>query len=227
MEMSARLRGLCAVAGMVVACAAAAQAGAPAPALAPAPAATQRQANAALVADIAARLTRVGAIRADFTQTQTLAAMKQPLVSTGSMLFDRASGVVWRIDTPYKATYVITDGGMREVGADGRLVAAGGSGRGVAQVSRMMRDMLGGDLSALYAQFDVDATGTRERWRMTLRPNQPQLAQAIRVLEMSGGAYLGALSMTFANGNVTKLEFARATPVDAPAPAERAWLGVR
>ncbi|MDP9583937.1 UNVERIFIED_ORG: outer membrane lipoprotein-sorting protein [Burkholderia contaminans] len=197
-------------------------------AAAPAPAtAAARPSNAVLVADVAARLAHVGAIRADFRQTQTLSAMKQPLVSTGSMLFDRRSGVVWRIDTPYKATYVITDGGMREVGADGRLVAPGGGGRGVAQVSRMMRDMLGGDLSALYAQFDVEASGTPERWRMVLRPNQPQLAQAIRVLEMSGGAYLGKLDMTFANGNVTVLEFVRPTPVDAPAPIERGWLEAR
>ncbi|MFP3505202.1 LolA family protein [Burkholderia sp. SIMBA_062] len=199
-------------------------AAAPAP---PVATAVARPANAALVADVATRLARVGAIRADFRQTQTLSAMKQPLVSTGSMLFDRRSGVVWRIETPYKATYVITDGGMREVGADGRLVAPGGGGRGVAQVSRMMRDMLGGDLSALYAQFDVEASGTPERWRMVLRPNQPQLAQAIRVLEMSGGAYLGKLDMTFANGNVTVLEFVRPTPVDAPAPIERGWLEAR
>ncbi|AOJ89179.1 hypothetical protein WS87_20970 [Burkholderia sp. MSMB0856] len=193
---------------------------------APAPVAVSRPSNAALVSDVAARLARVGAIRTDFRQTQTLSAMKQPLVSTGSMLFDRRSGVVWRIETPYKATYVITDSGVREVGADGHLVAPGG-GRGVAQVSRMMRDMLGGDLSALYAQFDVDASGTPERWRMVLRPNQPQLAQAIRVLEMSGGTYLGRLDLTFANGNVTSLEFTRPTPVDAPAPVERTWLEAR
>ncbi|HDR8857013.1 TPA: outer membrane lipoprotein carrier protein LolA [Burkholderia territorii] len=194
---------------------------------APAPVAASRPANAALVSEVAARLARVGAIRADFRQTQTLAAMKQPLVSTGSMLFDRRSGVVWRVETPYKAAYVITDNGVREVGADGHLVAPGGGGRGVAQVSRMMRDMLGGDLSALYAQFDVDASGTPERWRMVLRPNQPQLAQAVRVLEMSGGTYLGRLELTFANGNVTALEFARPTPVEEPAPVERAWLEAR
>ena len=130
---------------------------------APVPTPATRPENAALVSDIAMRLARVDAIRADFRQTQTLSAMKQPLVSTGSMLFDRRSGVIWRIETPYKATYVITDRGVREAGADGRLVASSSGGRGVAQVSRMMRDMLGGDLSALYAQFDVDASGTPER----------------------------------------------------------------
>lgn len=184
-------------------------------------------ADVALVSDIAAQLRRADAMRAYFRQTQTLAAMRQPLASTGSLAFDRALGVIWRVETPYKATYVISDGGVREVAADGRLVAPHSQGRGIAQVSRMMREMLGGDLSALYAQFDVEASGTRERWRMVLRPNQPQLAQAIRTLEMSGGAYLGRLDMTFANGNVTTLEFMRSTPVDALSAAERAWLEAR
>ncbi|KVO56608.1 outer membrane lipoprotein carrier protein LolA [Burkholderia stagnalis] len=216
-------RWAAAVFGMIVATGACAQTASD---TATPPTAAHR-ANPALVSEVAARLARSGTIRADFTQTQTLAAMTRPLVSTGSLLFDRASGVVWRIDTPYKATYVITDGGVREVGADGQLVRARGDARGVAQVSRMMRGMLAGDLSGLYAQFDVDASGTPERWRLTLRPNQPQLAQAIRTLQMTGGAYLKTLGMTFANGNVTTLEFAGTARVDAPAPAERAWLEAR
>ena len=61
-------------------------------------------------------------MRAQFTQTQTLSAMKQPLVSTGSLLFFRERGVIWHVDTPYKATYVITDAGVREVDANGQRV---------------------------------------------------------------------------------------------------------
>ena len=78
------------------------------------------------------------------------------------MLFVRERGVIWHVDTPYKATYVITDAGMREIGANGQPGASHGGNdtRGAAQVSRMMRAMLGGDLSALYSQFDVQADGT-------------------------------------------------------------------
>ncbi|WP_246326999.1 outer membrane lipoprotein carrier protein LolA [Burkholderia guangdongensis] len=187
----------------------------------------ERPAAASLVSGIAARLAHAGAIRAGFIQTQTLAAMRQPLVSKGSLVFDRAAGVIWQTDAPYKATYVITDAGVREVDANGQLVRADAGGRGVAQVSRMMRGMLGGDLSSLYAQFDVEANGTPDRWRMLLRPNQPQIAQAIRELRMSGGAYLETLVIAFANGNVTKLEFVNSARVDTLAPAERAWLGAR
>jgi outer membrane lipoprotein-sorting protein len=196
-------------------------------------AASTNNANAALVSQIAAHLAQAKGVRSQFTQTQTLAAMKQPLVSNGTLLFFRERGVIWQIDTPYKATYVITDAGVVQVDAGGHRLSAnsthgthGAQGtRGVAQVSKMMRAMLGGDLSALYSQFDVSAEGSASQWRMRLTPNQPQLAQSIKGLDMSGGDYLQSLRITLANGDVTKLEFANSTAVAEPTPDERSLFG--
>ena len=197
-------------------------------ATATAPTATPSTAdNPALVSQIAAHLAQTKGVRTQFTQTQTLAAMKQPLVSSGAMLFWRERGVIWRIDTPYQATYVITDAGVTQVDAAGQRTSAHGAqgARGVAQVSKMMRAMLGGDLSALYSQFDVQAEGSAARWRMRLTPNQPQLAQSIKRLEMDGGDYLQGLRITLANGDVTQLDFTKSEAVTAPTAAERSLLG--
>jgi outer membrane lipoprotein-sorting protein len=189
----------------------------------------QAAGNPALVSQIASRLAQAKGVRAQFTQTQTLAAMKQPLVSTGSLLFFRDRGVIWQIDTPYKATYVITDAGVAEVNANGQRVTTHSAqgARGVAQVSKMMRAMLGGDLSALYSQFDVQAEGSAAQWRMQLTPNQPQIAQSIKGLQMNGGDYLQSLRITLANGDITKLDFAKSTAVTEPTPAERSLLGAQ
>ncbi|MFB9125477.1 outer membrane lipoprotein carrier protein LolA [Paraburkholderia dipogonis] len=179
--------------------------------------------NPALVSQIAAHLAQARGVRAQFTQTQTLSAMKQPLVSTGSLLFFRERGVIWQIDTPYKATYVITDAGVSEVNANGQRVTAHSAQgtRGVAQVSKM----LGGDLSALYSQFDVQAEGSAAQWRMQLTPNQPQIAQSIKGLEMNGGDYLQRLRITLANGDLTQLEFTKSAAVTELTAAERGLLG--
>ncbi|MEM5382335.1 outer membrane lipoprotein carrier protein LolA [Paraburkholderia phymatum] len=188
-----------------------------------------QNANAALVSQIAAHLAQTKGVRAQFTQTQTLSAMKQPLVSTGSLVFFRERGVIWRIDTPYKATYVIGDAGVSEVDANGKRIntkSAQGV-RGVAQVSKMMRAMLGGDLSALYSQFDVDAQGTASQWKLDLKPNQPQLAQSIKGLQMTGGEFLQTLRIALANGDVTQIEFAKSEAVSELAPGERTLLGAQ
>jgi outer membrane lipoprotein-sorting protein len=199
-------------------------------AAASAPASTEASGPAqstALVSQIAAQLGRANGIRAHFTQTQTRAALKQPLVSSGSLLLARGRGVIWRIETPYQATYLITDAGVSEVNAAGQRTggASPRGTRGVAEVSRMMRAMLGGDLSALYSQFDVQATGTPAQWRMQLTPNQPQLAQAIKGLQMSGGSYLRSLHITLANGDVTTLDFSDTTAVTELTSAEQQLFG--
>jgi outer membrane lipoprotein-sorting protein len=190
---------------------------------------TQSGGNTALVSQVASRLAQTKGVRAQFTQTQTLSAMKQPLVSTGTLVFFRERGVIWRVDTPYKATYVIGDAGVSEVDANGKRIntkSAQGV-RGVAQVSKMMRAMLGGDLSALYSQFDVDAQGTPSQWKLDLKPNQPQLAQSIKGLQMTGGEFLQSLRITLANGDVTQIEFAKSEAIDDLAPAERTLLGAQ
>jgi len=185
--------------------------------------------NPALVSQVTSRLAQVKGVRARFTQTQTLSAMKQPLVSTGMLVFQRDRGVIWRIETPYSATYVITDSGVAEVDANGRRIRTKSAQgvRGVAQVSKMMRAMLGGDLSALYSQFDVDAQGSASDWTLALTPNQPQLAQAIKGLHMTGGAFLRSLRIDLANGDVTRIDFTRSEAADDLPPAERTLLGAQ
>ncbi|SAK58287.1 signal peptide protein [Caballeronia catudaia] len=183
-------------------------------------------ADPALVSQVTSRLAQMKGVRARFTQTQTLSAMKQPLVSTGMLVFQRDRGVIWRVDTPYAATYVITDAGVAEVDANGRRVRTKSAQgvRGVAQVSKMMRAMLGGDLSALYSQFDVDARGSASDWTLDLKPNQPQLAQAMAGLHMTGGAFLKSLRIDLASGDVTRIEFTKSEAADELPSAERTLL---
>jgi len=199
----------------------------PAHAAPPAQAAAPTSADAALVAQIAARLAHANGVRARFTQTRTLAALKAPIVSTGSLLFFRERGVIWRIDTPYRKTWVMTDAGVVEIDAQGHRLARGATGgaRGAAEVARMMRVLLGGDMSALYSQFDVDAHGTPARWQLRLVPRQPQLAQALGALQLDGGEFLDGLRITLANGDVIRYDFDASTAVTTLTPADMALFG--
>ena len=191
------------------------------------PASSAATADAALVARIAAQLAGKAGVRAQFRQTQTLAALSAPLVSTGTLVFVRDRGVIWHTQTPYRVTYVIGDQGVTKIDASGTRSTRGASGGGVAQVSKMMRAMLGGDLSALYSQFDVAVDGTPARWRLSLTPNQPQLAQAVKSLRMEGGAFLSTLEITAANGDTTCIDFSGSEGIDVLSSADSALFGAR
>ncbi|QGZ64612.1 LolA family protein [Paraburkholderia acidisoli] len=196
-------------------------------AAAPAPTNAATASDAALVSQIAAHLGRAQGVRARFTQTQTLAAMKAPLVSTGALLFYRERGVIWQIDTPYRKTWVMSDSGIVTVDAQGHRVANGSAqgARGAAEIAKTMRAMLGGDLSALYSQFEVEASGTPSQWQLHLTPRQPQIAQSLRTIEMTGGDFLRSLRITFANGDTTQYEFSGSAAVTALTPADQSLFG--
>lgn len=183
--------------------------------------------DAALVSQIAARLARAKGVRAHFTHTQKLAAMKSPLVSTGSLLFFRERGVIWQIDTPYQKTWVMRDSGNVVIDGAGQRITNGAAqgSRGAAEIAKMIRTMLGGDLSALYSQFDVQARGTPSQWQMRLMPRQPQIAQSLRAIQLDGGDFLQRLRITLANGDVTQFEFSDSAEVTELTPADRKLLG--
>ncbi|ANA36086.1 hypothetical protein R82526_03383 [Ralstonia mannitolilytica] len=182
--------------------------------------------ESALVSQVAAQLAQARGVRAQFVQTQTLQALQKPLVSSGTLLFVRDQGAIWRIEQPTRMTYVMTDAGVTTLDANDKPMARGArNAAGVAQVSRMMRAMLAGDLSALYSQFSVNAQGNASRWQLKLTPAQPQLAQALRGLELAGDTYVRSIRIRSANGDETRIDFTGSTRVDAPSAAERILLG--
>lgn len=182
--------------------------------------------ESALVSQVATQLAQARGVRAQFVQTQTLQALQKPLVSSGTLLFVRDQGAIWRIEQPTRMTYVMTDAGVTTLDANDKPMARGTrNAAGVAQVSRMMRAMLAGDLSALYSQFSVNAQGNASRWQLKLTPAQPQLAQALRGLDLAGDTYVRSIRIRSANGDETRIDFTGSTRVDAPSAAERTLLG--
>jgi len=96
--------------------------------------------DSALVGQIAQVLGQHQGVRADFTQTQTLAALKQPAVSHGTLLFASRQGVLWQVDTPYRTTYVFRDQQVIEIDANGRRsVRDSRDAAGMRQVTQLRR----------------------------------------------------------------------------------------
>jgi outer membrane lipoprotein-sorting protein len=177
-------------------------------ALAAAPAAAL--ADAALLDAIARRIGTPQVVRGDFVQEKRLAALRQPFVSEGRLVFSRSQGVLWHIDRPYRASYLLTETAVVERLPDGtRHARAARDSPGLAQVGRVFRATLGADTTALAEYFTVDAQGTPARWRLTLTPRADTLRQAIRDITVAGAQMVEEISITEASGDRTVIRFMR------------------
>ncbi len=152
-------------------------------------------------------------IRAEFTQTKRMRALKRPLITTGQFTFSSVEGVLWQIVQPYRISYMLGEDKIVETDANGLRKEKGlREVAGLAQVGRVFRAMLGANASALRTYFDVavqhDAKqGVTDKWQLMLKPRQQQIAKSISLIELSGSQFVETIIIHEASGDTTTLRF--------------------
>lgn len=162
------------------------------------------------------QLTRIGnqiqqhaVIRAEFTQSKQMAALKRPLVTSGHLVFSRQLGVLWQIEQPYRISYVLGEERIVEIAADGTRRERGlREVPGLAQVGRVFRALLSANTAMLGDIFDIDVHGDPAiQWGLELKPRQAQLAQFLSALKLSGGRFVDTIDITEGSGDLTRIRF--------------------
>ena len=137
--------------------------------------------------EVMAGLAAVPSSRARFTETRHSTLLKQPLVMSGTLVYQRPDRLEKHVLSPFEESVTI-DGSRINVtrrGEAGRTIALPASGPSRALVESL-RATLAGDLPALTRHFAVAVSGTRGAWTMTLRPRDAALAAAVMRVEFAG-----------------------------------------
>jgi hypothetical protein len=178
------------------------------------------------LARIGAQIEQHAVVRAEFTQSKQMTAMKRPLVTSGRLVYSRKHGVLWQIEQPFRMSYVLGEDKIVEIGADGVRRERGlRDVPGLAQVGRVFRAMLGANTSALREYFDASVHGDPAKWEIELKPRQPQLVQFLTGLQLSGGRFVDSIQISEAGGDSTQIRFRNSQGASAPSDAELQLFG--
>jgi hypothetical protein len=171
-----------------------------------------------------AQIEQTKVIQAEFVQTKTLQALKHPLRTSGRLVVVRGQGVLWQIDRPYRATYLIATDSVLEIGADGsRRIRKAREVPALAQTGQVFQAIFQGDTRALEAYFEVRIQSGASRWQVDLTP-KPMLTRFLKAISARGGRFLDAIDIEEGGGDTTHIEF-RNTLLDAPiADADREFF---
>ena len=150
-----------------------------------------------------AALASVPERRAAFQETRRFAALDQPLLSTGHLLYRRPGYLAKTTDWPQPETLVVDDARL--------VLTAGNEAPRVLDLGAMpelrtlvdaIRGPLAGDLPALRQAFAVTAAGNMAGWTLGLVPLDPRAARLLRLAEVSGrGVDVLAVRLVQANGD--------------------------
>jgi outer membrane lipoprotein-sorting protein len=165
-------------------------------------------ADDALLKEIAARVADSPVLRAEFSQTKTLAAMRKPFRIAGHFTYARNTGVLWQVASPYTVTYVIDARGTVEIGPDGqRKTRAGREAAGAAQAGQIMQALLSADLAPLQSSFVLDPVRDAAGWHVTLTPHSAEIARHLERITVAGNTAVERVDIFEAGGDHTEIRF--------------------
>lgn len=159
-------------------------------------------------AQLARQLSPAPVVRADFVQEKQIAAFKKPLVTRGKMVFARNQGVIWKIESPLRVTYVLSEDHIVEMAENSPpQVRTARDVPGLAQIGRIFRSLLGAQAAPLAEIFSVDGDSRAERWKLALSPKPGPVAQYMKQIRLEGARHVERIRIDEANGDSTAITF--------------------
>lgn len=163
-------------------------------------------------------------LRGHFVQERHLVGFAQPIRSEGSFLIAPGRGLIWRAETPFPVTTVVTPAGL-EQSVDGTTTTRLAAAR-IPFLSRlydMMAGALGGDWRPLEANFAV--TRTPDHIRLSPRAADDPVAQQISAISARLGRFVEEVEISKPSGDSDRLVFSNQVLNTQPlSPAEAALL---
>jgi Outer membrane lipoprotein carrier protein LolA-like len=145
--------------------------------------------------------------RARFTEQRRSDLFDRPFILSGTLRYDSPARVEKQIDVPFKERYVV-DGDVL------RIEYAGKRPRTVSlrehpalwAFVESFRATLAGDLSTLQRFYEVSLEGSREHWRLLLRPRNERMRELVESIKMEGSdADITAIEILEVGGDSSRL----------------------
>jgi hypothetical protein len=168
-------------------------------------------------------------LRGRFEQERFLKGFESPLKTTGSFTLVAGKGLIWRAETPFPVTTVMSPAGLvQEV--DGKKTMSLASTRVpfMTKLYSMMSGALIGNWSDLESTFKVVRAGDAKKWELRLTPlaaNDP--AMPIKAIVVRGKRLVEDVVVTRPDGDHDHLRFSgQSLDTAAPMSEELALLAL-
>lgn len=175
---------------------------------------------------VQARLAQAPVLRGDFVQEKQVAGFRRPLRSSGRFLLVRGQGLAWDTREPFAGETVLAQGRLYTRDLDGRrrLLLDGAASPGAAAATALLLALLGGDLEALAADFELQERVDDAGWQLLLSPRPGPMQSAFTRLRLAGDRHVREVEVEEANGDRTLITFAAIEEAQAPTADEAARL---
>lgn len=171
-------------------------------------------------------LTKDQVLRGRFEQLRFLQGFQTPLKSAGTFVLAPELGLIWRTETPFELTTVMSPAGLvQEVGGRETMRMPSARIPFISKLYAMLGGALTGDWEALSGAFNITRKTEGKGWRLKLEPlraDDPEMP--IRTIDLHGSHFLEDADVVKLNGDRDHLIFLDQKLESAPPTPEEAKL---
>jgi hypothetical protein len=121
-----------------------------------------------------------------FTEVHTLSMLKEPLSSSGELIYEAPDHLEKRTLKPTPESLVLEHGVLRAQRGHRTRVIEIADFPEVAPFVESIRATLAGDRAALERYFEIDFEGDLGHWTLHLKPKDPSVAKSVADITLSG-----------------------------------------
>lgn len=165
-------------------------------------------------------------LRGAFVQERFLKGFQAPLKSQGRFVLVPGQGLIWRTETPFAVTTIMSPAGLvQEVKGNETMRLPAARLPFMSRLYTMLGGALTGDWKALEGMFTVEREGDDRAWILRLTPRRADdPTMPVRAITVRGGRFVDEVEIAKPDGDRDRLTFRDQTLRTEPPSAEEAAL---
>ncbi len=158
-------------------------------------------------AELAQTLQKPANVQGAFTQQRYLKSLTQPMTTNGQFVLIPKRGMLWHMQKPFENRLRVRADGIMQWNGKSWVAANQSKMNGQSQQIRLFLDLLGGNTQGLEKQFDLQLSGSQQKWTLRLNPKTALMKQIFNHIEISGDSVVRRIELNEKQGDRTVMQF--------------------
>ncbi|WP_107879123.1 LolA family protein [Neisseria animaloris] len=158
-------------------------------------------------AELSQTLQKPDNVQGAFTQQRYLKSLSKPMTTNGQFVLVPKRGLLWHMQKPFDNRLRVRSDGIMQWNGKNWVAANASKMSGQTQQIKLFLDLLGGNTQGLEKQFNLQLSGTQQKWTLRLDPKTALMKQIFTRIDISGDNVVRRIELNEKQGDRTVMQF--------------------
>ena len=158
-------------------------------------------------AELAQMLQQPQNVQGAFAQQRYLKSLNQPMNTSGRFVLLPKKGLLWQMQKPFDNRLRVRADGIMQWNGKSWVQPNQSKMSGQNRQISLFLDLLGGNTQGLEKQFDLQLSGSPQKWTLRLNPKTALMKQIFNHIDISGDSVVRRIELSEKQGDRTVMRF--------------------